>query len=96
MGTKIFTIGITDQIDEEILREMSSPPKRQNETYWLLPNFQALEPVARTLEEQMCANIIRVIEEGNYWVFSYAMFTIPIWFFTIFYDHISFVAIILY
>ena len=39
---EIYTIGVTSLVNETEVKLMSSLPQIENETYWLLPDFQVI------------------------------------------------------
>ena len=55
-GIRIFTIGITDKVDEEELRLMSSQPQREGETYWRSASFSELTNIVDHLITETCAS----------------------------------------
>jgi hypothetical protein len=54
-GIRILSVGITDKIDEEELREMSSAPQLEGQTYWRSPDFQQLGDIVDALVTETCA-----------------------------------------
>jgi hypothetical protein len=66
-GIKIFTIGITNSINEEELRLMSSPPQIKNENWFTTPSFQAYQEVSRAIQSEIC-NIEGSGERGGTWL----------------------------
>lgn len=55
---KIYTVGITDEIDRDELREMSSMPQLENQNYFISPDFQGLEAIGETLRDQACTGVL--------------------------------------
>ena len=53
-GVKIFSIGVTNNIDKEELAALSSPPHLENENWFTAPNFDALSSIVKTLTEKTC------------------------------------------
>ena len=56
-GTRIYTIGITDAVDEEFLRGISL-----GDNYFPVRNFQELEGLEERISEQIC----EMAESGKY------------------------------
>ena len=54
----MIAIGITDVIDEDFLKEMSSPPQIQGENYFTATSFGALQAITRTVVEGTCKAVI--------------------------------------
>ena len=59
-GAKIISIGITDNIDIEFLREMSSPPQIEGQNFFTASNFDVLTQIQNTVVEGTCETL-----EGN-------------------------------
>ncbi len=53
-GVQMIAIGITDTIDREFLKEMSSPPQQEGVNYFSAPTFQALEELTVSVVEGTC------------------------------------------
>lgn len=53
-GIKIFPVGITRFIDENILRDMSSSPQIKGQNYFTSPTFAELDRVLETLVASTC------------------------------------------
>lgn len=47
-------IGITNLVNDNLLRDLSSPPQRRGETWFSSPDFQNLENVLDTLVKRAC------------------------------------------
>ncbi len=47
--------GITDVIDEEQLRQISSPPQREGVSWFKTPDFTQLHTILDTLVESSCS-----------------------------------------
>ena len=60
-GVTVISIGITDNIDLDFLREMSSPPQLEGQNYFTATDFTALNEIQRTVVEGTCTTL-----EGNY------------------------------
>ena len=54
-GTKIFAIGITNLIDINLLRDLSSPPHIEDRNYFTSPSFTALNEISSVLGQAVCA-----------------------------------------
>ncbi len=53
-GVTMISIGITDVIDMQFLKAMSSPPQEENKNYFVAPSFTALVEIAKTVVEGSC------------------------------------------
>ena len=53
-GVTMFAVGITDAVDTETLRILSSPPQLENTNYFTSPDFQSLDTVLQELVSQTC------------------------------------------
>lgn len=53
-GVEVITIGITNSVDENELKAMSSLPQRQHSNYFTSPNFQELENILDGLVKSTC------------------------------------------
>ncbi len=53
-GVTMISIGVTDVIDPEFLKEMSSPPQKEDQNYFLAASFSALTEIAKTVVEGTC------------------------------------------
>lgn len=56
-GAKIISIGITDSIDVDFLREMSSPPQIEGQNFFTASNFDALAQIQSTVVEGTCETL---------------------------------------
>lgn len=56
-GVTMVAVGITDVIDEDFLREMSSSPQELGTNYFTASNFEALEEIRRTVVEGTCESV---------------------------------------
>ncbi len=50
-GVTMISIGITDVIDAEFLKAMSSPPQQEDKNYFVAPSFTALVEIAKAVVE---------------------------------------------
>ena len=55
---KVFAIGVTDLVNEETLKLISSPPHEYGETYFMADDFRALETIAASIAEGNPAPIV--------------------------------------
>ena len=53
-GITILVIGITDKIDVEQIKKISSPPQKFEETYWTSTDFQSLSSVIDSVQTETC------------------------------------------
>ncbi len=53
-GIKIVVIGVTESIDEDELRLMSSEPQIVDQNYFASPTFEALDEVMASVTAQIC------------------------------------------
>ena len=53
-GIRIFSVGITTSVNEQELREMSSMPQIEGQTYWRSSDFTTLGDVIDTLVQETC------------------------------------------
>ena len=56
-GALVIPIGITDAVDVEFLREMSSPPQLEGQNFFTATDFDALNEIRRTVVEGTCETI---------------------------------------
>ncbi len=50
----VLAVGIGESIESELLREMSSPPQRENENYFTSPDFSSLSSIIGALVSETC------------------------------------------
>lgn len=53
-GIQMFAVGITFLIDEQLLRLLSSPPRRLDENYFTSPDFEQLDTVLERILPTVC------------------------------------------
>ena len=53
-GTRMIAVGITDQIDVDFLRELSSQPQEENQDYFRSADFTTLVQISRSVAEVGC------------------------------------------
>ncbi len=56
-GATVISIGITDNIDADFLREMSSPPQIEGQNYFTASDFNALQQIQNTVVEGTCTTL---------------------------------------
>ena len=56
-GIRMYSIGITNDVDENELRQMSSSPQVLGQNYFLAPQFTDLQPLVSALTEQTCGAV---------------------------------------
>jgi len=54
-GIRIFSVGITDNVNEQELREMSSLPQIEGLNFWRSSDFTMLNDIIDTLVTETCA-----------------------------------------
>ena len=62
-GVQVITIGVTDQIDADLLRDMSSPPQEQDNNYFTSADFSKLDAIIDDIIEATC--IVATAPPGN-------------------------------
>ena len=53
-GITMFVVGITNAVDEEVLKGLSSAPRVLNHNYFTSADFDALEEITDTVARQTC------------------------------------------
>lgn len=53
-GVEILAVGVTNNVNVQELRDISSSPQRENETYWVATDFSILSSVANEVTQQTC------------------------------------------
>ena len=61
LGIEVFTVGITNLVNITEVKLMSSEPRLENETFWLLPDFQSLPTIIRSMSLRLCSGIESII-----------------------------------
>ena len=56
-GVTVISIGITDHIDADFLKEMSSPPQIEGQNYFTATDFSTLNEIQRTVVEGTCSSL---------------------------------------
>ena len=54
-GTKVVSVGVTNLIDENFLRDLSSIPQQRDQDYFVSPSFVALNEISRGVAQGSCA-----------------------------------------
>ncbi len=57
-GVTMIAIGITDFVDVDFLRQMSSPPQIEGENFFTATDFTALREISRTVAQGTCDAVI--------------------------------------
>ena len=53
-GVRIISIGVTRQISENLLRDMSSPPRARDQDYFTSPDFNKLKSLLHGIIRSAC------------------------------------------
>ena len=53
-GARLVAIGITDEVDRDVLRQLSSLPQEENKNYFMSPTFTVLNEISRSVFEESC------------------------------------------
>ena len=53
-GIEVYVVGVTSVVNETEITLMSSRPQRENETYWLLPDFQSFDQILGAASDRVC------------------------------------------
>ena len=56
-GTTVFAIGVTNWINAEFLRDISSAPQIENQNYFTAPDFTALTRIKNIFKQEACEEI---------------------------------------
>ena len=59
-GTRVISIGITNDISEDFLQSVSSPPQIEGQSYFKVANFRALTAIRKAVGEGTCKKIIGI------------------------------------
>ena len=57
-GVKIIAVGITDAIDEEFLKAMSSPPHVEGSNYFTAADFSVLNEIRKMVLQSSCESLV--------------------------------------
>ena len=57
LGIRMYSIGITNDVDESELRQISSSPQVLNQNYFLAPEFTDLGGLVNALTAQTCGAV---------------------------------------
>ncbi len=55
IGVDMVAVGITDIIDKDLLRDLSSPPQLENQNFFSATDFTALNEIRETVATGVCA-----------------------------------------
>ena len=69
-GIQIFSVGITDEINEAELRAIASPPQQINQNYFTSVDFQSLSLIANAVADETCI----IVEQGGICCIGHAGF----------------------
>ena len=73
-GVEIFSVGVTDKIDVNELKLISSPPRVQNQNYFTASTFDTLTEIVKKLTNQSCSAESRYLCERvgdrRYWYYK--------------------------
>ncbi len=50
----VLAVGVTRDVESELLRQISSPPQRENENFFSTPDFSGLDTILRALVVETC------------------------------------------
>ena len=64
-GITIIAVGITDLIDVDELRLMSSEPQKENENWFRTPNFHQLSSMVQSISNSVCSGTTPVVPIGE-------------------------------
>ena len=64
-GIRMLAVGISAEIDPDELRDISSLPRIENNTYWLTPDFKALNKVLPQVMNATCTPNNIINNTGN-------------------------------
>lgn len=53
-GIKLFSVGVTNDVNEQELKAISSYPQEENRNYWKTPNFTSLNTIIESLQRETC------------------------------------------
>ena len=57
-GARVISVGITNNISEDFLQSVSSPPQIEGQSYFKVANFRALNTIRKAVGEGTCKKII--------------------------------------
>ena len=57
-GIKVFAVGVTDGVNEDELKAISSPPQEINRNYWKTPDFGDLTTLVGSLQTETCNDFL--------------------------------------
>jgi len=69
-GVDVYAVGITNAIDENLLKSISSQPQVLNQNYFIATDFTALSTIEQTIQDSFCtASTPAVVISDNQWCF---------------------------
>ena len=64
-GIRIFSIGVTNDINEDEIRAISSLPQELGRNYWKTPDFLSLNTILKSLQRETCEEPVVPPPKGN-------------------------------
>ena len=58
-GINVFSIGITDKVDVNEVRDISSPPHELNKNYFLATDFSNLDEIVQAIFNATCGDVVQ-------------------------------------
>ena len=53
-SSTVLVVGITQSVEKQLLRDISSPPQRENENFFTSPDFTSLSSIIEALVDETC------------------------------------------
>ena len=50
----VLVVGVTNSVEKQLLRDISSEPQKENESYFVTPDFITLSTIVKTLVTETC------------------------------------------
>ncbi len=72
-GVSVVAIGVTNVIDTDFLRSISSPPQEEGQNYFMATDFTALESIRKAVGEGTC----NVVQGKSQWMYFWSLFHFP-------------------
>ena len=66
----VLAVGITSSVEKRLLRDISSEPQKENESYFVAPDFVTLDSIVNTLVVETCHTKVTDPKSGTYFSFS--------------------------
>ena len=54
----IFSVGVTTEIDRQVLANLSSPPQQEGVNWFVATNFEALSSIEEQITDEACDIIV--------------------------------------